>query len=78
MAEGAKRKTGTIAMIGAAVLLVLTIVLVVMQSTEREELPAPNHPEAITPVQPDLQVTPDVTQPSQVPPPNPQQPPRTE
>jgi hypothetical protein len=78
MADAAKRKTGTIAMIGAAVLLVLTIALVAMQSTEREELPAPNSPEAVTPVQPDLQVQPDVTQPPQVPAPDPQQPPRTE
>jgi hypothetical protein len=77
MAENAKPKTGMIAMVGAAVLLVLTLVLMVMQSTQREEIPAPNRPEAVAPVPPDTQVSPDVTQPSQVPPPDPQQPAQT-
>jgi hypothetical protein len=77
MADDPKRRTGLIAMIGAAVLLVLTLAVIAMQSTEREELPGPGAPEAVTPV-PDLEVSPDVTKPPAVPPPPSGQPPRVE
>jgi hypothetical protein len=78
MADDPKRRTGLIAMIGAAVLLVLTLAVIAMQSTEREELPRPGAPEAVTPVPPDLEVSPDVTKPPAVPPPPSGQPPRVE
>jgi hypothetical protein len=78
MADNAKKKTGTIALIGAAIIVVLTLVLMVMQGTPGEEIPAPGNPEAVTPAPADRQVVPDVTSPATVPPPAPGQPARTQ
>ena len=78
MADNSRKNSGRIALIGAAIVVVLTIALMVMQGTPGEEIPAPGNAEAVTPVPPDLQVSPDVTAPSNVPPPNPGQPPRTQ
>ena len=77
MAE-TKRTPGIIALAGAAILVVLTVVLIAMQITPQDEIPAPNVAEAVTPVSPDQQVSPDVTVPPAYPPPDPQQPARTE
>ena len=78
MADNAKSNVGKIALIGAAILVVLTIVLMVFQATPGEEIPAGGNPEAVAPVPPDVTVSPGVTAPSNVPPPDPGQPARTQ
>jgi hypothetical protein len=73
-----QRKTGIIALAGAAILLVLIVVVIAMQITPQDEIPAPNVAEAVTPVTPDQQVSPDVTMPPAYAPPDPRQPAQTE
>ncbi len=78
MADKAKKSSASIALIGAAIIVVLTLILMVWQGTPGEEIPAPGNPEAVTPAPADRQVAPDVTSPANVPPPDPGQPARTQ